>query len=189
MKTPLARGRAVLAALQQGAGTGQWYALVDCAHHPSLFQRLGESGAPMACLFEEPEAEHARAAAPHLVDLSGASAVVDIIGEGHGRAWCMYVQSDAGFAPLLEHLRRFMKCRMRDAKGRGVDAYFAFWDPRVAADWLPGLEAEQAGDVFAQVAAFVGEVAATPDALALYRYDQGPVRVEPVALTNQAVAK
>lgn len=188
MSTPLRRTRNILAQLRAGAEPGQrLYALVDCAHHTTLYNRLAGVGARTACLFDDYELPHVQEAAPHLVELGDPLTWAGIVGEGHGRAWCSYVRSAAAFDSLANHLRRYVKCRMRDSRGRGQDAYFAFWDPRVAADWLPVLGPDEASQFFAQVDAFFGEVAAQPDTLIRYRYDRGDavVRIEPLSLAHE----
>lgn len=188
MKTPLQRTRALFALLETSHPSHRVYALIDCAQEPGLLGRLERAGAPMACLFDEHEAMHAREAAPHLVELTDPATLAGIIGEGHGRAWCLYMQSTAGFDALMEHLRRYVKCRVRDEDGRGSDAYFAFWDPRVASEWIPSLNPDEARDLFAPVKAFFGEMSGQPDILVRYRYEQGNVHIESLALTHRTVA-
>ena len=188
MNTPLRRTRNILAQLRAGAEAGQrLYVLVDCAHHTTLYDRLADVRTRVACLLDDHELTHAQEAAPHLVELGDPQTWAGIIGQGHGHAWCSYVRSAAVFDSLAHHLRRYVKCRTRDSRGRGQDAYFAFWDPRVAADWLPLLGPDEASQFFAQVDAFFGEVAGQPDTLARYRYDyaNATVRIEPLTLAHE----
>jgi len=176
MTLPSRTSKALTRALRNGLPEDhEVYALVDGAHDPQLLSQIISSGHRFACLFDEPEAAHLAHSAAFLVHVPADHDLIGIFGQGLGRNWFSFVRSTWGFNAVLLHLRQYTKCRHDEGDGRAVDAYFAFWDPRVATDWLPTLQGEAAQRFFAPIEAFCAESPGRTDRLTIYRYVDGAV--------------
>ena len=178
MKLPTCTARALTDALRTDLPAGHSvYALIDGAHDPKLLPQIMYSGHPFACLFSETEAAHLGHAAPFLVELPSYHDLTGILGMGLGLAMYSFVRSPLEFVSLLNHLGRYTTCRHHSGNGRSIDAYFAYWDPRVAADWLPTLEGQAAEQFFGPLESFCAEVPGSTERLALYRHQGSSVAV------------
>ncbi len=176
--------RIVAAASMDSTSAERSYVIVDCAHAPTLHAQIIESATMSWCLFGDQESLHVRTVAPYLLELGPDHGLHMLIAEGHGRAWCTYLRSELPAESLLEHLRRFVKCRQPVAEVRTVDAYFAFWDPRVALHWLPSLSDEAAARFFSGISAFLAEHPTEPETLIRFRLRGGQVMHDLVPLSG-----
>lgn len=189
MKPPSKTSKALTDALRDELPPGHdVYALVDGAHDPHLLPQIISSGHRFACLFDEREAAHLAHSAVFLVHVPADHDLIGILGHGLGRAWFSFVRSALDFDAVLHHLQQYSKCRHDEGNGRAVDAYFAFWDPRVAADWLPTLQGVTAQHFFAPFEAFCAESPAREDRLMLYRYVDAAVTVTEMAMLAECEA-
>ena len=190
MTLPTRTSNALTTMLRDGLPDGHGlYALVDGAHHPHLLPQIISSGHRFACLFDEREAAHLAHSAPFLVDVPANHDLVGILGQGLGRAWFSFVRSAWDFDAVLQHLQQYIKCRHDIGNGRTVDAYFAFWDPRVAADWLPSLKGEPAQRFFGPLESFCAEAPESRDRLVFYRHEGDAVAMQELHLFAEHEAR
>jgi len=176
MKLPSKVSAALTNALRDGLPQDHAiHVLIDGAHDPQLLPQIVRSGHRYACLFDELEASHLTHAAPYLVELPEDHDLVGLLGRGFGRKWYSFVRTAAHFDTLLHHLRRYAKCRHDTGKGHTIDAYFAYWDPRVAADWFATLRGEEAQQFFDPIEAVFAEDPNSAGCLIAYRLQEEKV--------------
>lgn len=122
------------------------FAIVDGAASPSIVPRLGDLAA--TCLLPGKPAAVLRAAAPHLVQVSGDSPYLRwLLDEGWGRAWCVLLTSAEPLAAVAEHLRGLLRAKRED----GSELHFRFHDPRILQAFLPTCTAEELKAFFGPV--------------------------------------
>lgn len=113
--------------------------------HPALLQRCFFSG--------NLPADFARAA-PYVVSLSRtAVSTRQLLAEGLGKSWGVFLQADSGLPELREHFRRFLQ--VKDDQGRRF--FFRFYDPRVLRLYLPTCSRAELFEFFGPVRRFVIE--------------------------------
>jgi hypothetical protein len=119
------------------------FALYDCARDaPRLYQRLAESGLPLACLIGGPVASPLREAAPWCVHLDPRSAAARELFVGSwGKSAGIFVGAapEAGVAAVCRELKRLLRVELPT----GSRALFRFYDPRVLRAFLPTCDWEQ----------------------------------------------
>ncbi len=128
------------------------FALTDAGRSDDVLTLLHGSAVEMRSLYEgEAEVDLGRSG-PYLVSLPHDSEVLPaLVRQGWGRAWGVYVTTDADFGQLRRHFRRLLMVkRQRD----GEQLYFRFYDPRVLRVFLPTCTPEQIEQMFGPVAAF-----------------------------------
>ena len=102
---------------------------------------LDTIGLPAQCLFEGKAAEESGETSPWLVDMSipgpGNAGGLSFHRKFFARHWpvgtSLLIQTDASFAALRQHLRRFTQLPVQDD---GRMRLFRFWDPRVMHPFL-----------------------------------------------------
>ena len=86
--------------------------------------------------------------APYLADLTDdEESLNELIAEGWGESWGVFVSSHADLDQVRHHLRRFLI--VDDDTGRKL--YFRYYDPRVLRTFLPTCSRVQAEDFFGPV--------------------------------------
>ncbi|RCW88299.1 DUF4123 domain-containing protein [Paracoccus lutimaris] len=133
----------LLAALYGPQAPSGVYMLVDATlrREVSGIFDLDGIALPSECLFNGEAALTHLESAPWIVDMSIRDPDRPTNLGFHRRFFAQHwpvgtsllVQSDASFAQLRSHLRRFVKLRVRDDGGRRI---FRFWDPRVLHPFL-----------------------------------------------------
>lgn len=133
----------LLGALYGAGAPSRVYLLVDASLRrdvAGLFD-LDSIDLPATCLFDGEAAEKLAESAPWLVDMS----LADVAQPGDlsfhrqffARHWpvgtSLLIQTDAPLRALRQHLRRFVKLRLRED---GQWRFFRFWDPRVLRPFL-----------------------------------------------------
>lgn len=99
---------------------------------------------PAQCLFEGKAAEESGETAPWLVDMSipepGKAISLPFHRKFFARRWpvgtSLLIQTDASFAAVRQHLRRFTQLPVQDD---GRIRFFRFWDPRVLRPFLTAI--------------------------------------------------
>jgi hypothetical protein len=131
------------------------YAVLDAARDDRVLQLLRESVEMHRSLYDGVEGEALDDVAPYLVRLpSGSRLLEQLVEEGWGGSWGIYLTSTASPTALRRHLRRFLVVA-NEATGREV--YFRFYDPRVLRVFLPTCSTLQLGELFGEVRTFVLE--------------------------------
>ncbi|WP_224247232.1 DUF4123 domain-containing protein [Hyalangium gracile] len=151
------------AALPEGASEalsvlssqGNLYAVLDAARSDRILTLLRESVEEHRSLYEGPQGVALAEVAPYLVQLpKGSLLLSSLVQEGWGKAWGVFLTSDAAFNELRRHLRKFLMVELEGSDGR---FYFRFYDPRVLAQFLPTCAAQQKADFFGPVTSFTYE--------------------------------
>jgi hypothetical protein len=143
-----------LAALRRDHGLV--YALLDTARAPRIHELLRESIEPCRSLFEGTEGARLAEVAPHLVALAtGSRLCADLVREGWGSRWGVWIVSDQPLVAVRRHLRKFTLVQLEAAP---APAYFRYYDPDVLRTYLdtctPAERAQWFGDVIDE---FIGE--------------------------------
>lgn len=144
----------------------QLFALVGGARDARIVPLLEEHAyVKTACLYSGKLSPKLRAAAPWLADLrEGEGALCDeLLDQGWGRAWGIYLVSSASLGQLRKHFRRFLQVYRED----GGKLYFRFHDPRVLRAYLPTCNREELDFVFGPISELLCE---GEDPLTLLRY-------------------
>lgn len=129
------------------------WAVLDCARDPRIYRSLLESRLEFRCLYSGRLPAELERAAPQLVELlPGHRLVEQLLADGWGRSWGVFVKIDDPSA-LRHHLRKFLK--VRDEDGRSL--VFRYYDPRVLRAYLPTCRADELETFFGPVAAFLTE--------------------------------
>lgn len=164
------RGRA-LSAL---AGAPDLYAVLDAARDERVRVLLQESVDEHASLYEGLPGHVLSEVAPYLVRFTEGSRLLrDLIEEGWGRGFGVFLRSPAGFSAVRRHLRHFL---MVHDERKGARVYFRFYDPSVLREFLPIASARQRAQLFRDVGAFIME----GEALEILRFD-APADAPPIA--------
>lgn len=116
------------------------FVLIDPSRSPGLLtiaQGLTDEG---ACLFIGDARQEFEDDAPWLFrcDESG-EFVRYLVGNGLGRRWSVFVESDLEFAQVFTHFRKFVKV----VDGDGDQIFWRFYDPMIISGQLPFLTIEQ----------------------------------------------
>lgn len=120
------------------------FAILDAARERKIKRRLRDSGQVFQSLYEgAPDLEDH---GPFLVELRrGTPTLRELIRDGWGKSWGVYLCSGTPFVHLRRHLRRFLMVKLPD----GREAYFRFYDPRVLRVFL-------SRSTFSEARSFIG---------------------------------
>ena len=142
---PLAPAKAAALAHLR-AMPGPLYAILDAACEPTVPGRLGRAGLEYESLYEGGRGDELAAFGPWLVELPPGTPFLDeLVRDGWGASWAVYLTCDAALPEVRRHLRKFLIAKLPD----GRQVYFRYYDPRVLRTYLPTCTA-------AEVAEFVG---------------------------------
>ena len=129
------------------------YAVLDAAQAPrveSLARRLGT----FASLLDGDEAEALHDVAPYLVALSPSHWLFhELIAEGWGNAWGVFLTSRAPFDHVHAHCRRLLHA---ETPG-GDHVMLRFYDPRVLRAIAPVCTADETDELFGPIERFIVE--------------------------------
>ncbi|MCB1035638.1 MAG: DUF4123 domain-containing protein [Acidobacteria bacterium] len=130
------------------------YALLDGARDPRIVPMLRRSGLFHRCLYAGKLPEDFLLASPHLVLLSATAPFTrELLEQGWGRSWGIFLRSVAGLDALQTHFRKFLQ--VQDEEGRSF--FFRFFDPRVLSAFLPTCTPHQLEEFFGPVSRFLVE--------------------------------
>lgn len=117
-----------------GRASMKTWVVLDCAQDEEIYGAILQSSAERACLFAGHLAPELEVAAPHVVCLEPEDGLTQfLLTEGWGRAWGIYLRSDAAPVALRRHLRTFL----RVTGPGGAPMLFRYYDPRVFGVYLP----------------------------------------------------
>ena len=132
------------------------YALLDGARDPRIVPMIQSSGLFHRCLYSGPLPEDFLRVSPHLVLLSPRAAFTrDLLEQGWGKSWGVFLRSVADLEELHQHFRKFLQ--VQDEAGKSF--FFRFFDPRVLGTFLPTCTASQLVEFFGPVRRFLVESA------------------------------
>ena len=147
--------------------TGKLYALLDAARTPRIIELLAESGERFQSLYEGEKGRELAAVAPYLAELPDDSFLFSqLVREGWGQSWGVFIRTDCDFSELRKHFRHFLLVKLED----GPDVYFRFYDPRVLRTYLPTCTIGETKQFFGPVFSYLME---SKDSGALLRFEPG----------------
>jgi hypothetical protein len=124
------------------------WAVLDCAQDEDIYGAILQSSNERDCLFAGHLAPELEVAAPHVVCLDEDDRLTRfLLDQGWGRAWGIYLRSDAPGSALRRHLRTFL----RVTGPGGAPMLFRYYDPRVLALYLPTCHPNELNSVFGSV--------------------------------------
>jgi hypothetical protein len=126
-------------------------ALVDATRDKHVLELLRNSGEEYRSLYRE---EQNAAVAPHLVRLPSQSPLLrQMIEEGWGRSWGVYLTSNSSLMELREYFRQALMVTMPD----GMEMFSRFYDPRFFRSFLEACTVDEAQRFFGPVRAYLME--------------------------------
>lgn len=124
------------------------FAVLDAARDPDILPRLKDSGVEHSSLYEERDGEDLATFGPWLAKLPPDHVFLeDLVRDGWGKSWGVYLTCRLPFAELRRHLRQFLLAKLPD----GRQVCFRYYDPRVLRTYMPTCSADE-------MARFVGPV-------------------------------
>ncbi len=140
--------------LGNGQDQGRFYAILDTARDNIIYSRLAESDNQKVCLLIGDQARELATVAPYLVELDEDDPFTQwLLGQGWGKSWFIFVESEITFKKLRNHVRSFL--RVSDEDGKIL--FFRYYDPRVLRVFLPTCDAEQLKSMFGPIDSFYCE--------------------------------
>lgn len=147
------------------------FAVLDGARDRAIGRMLSAHTVEYHSLFSGPLSWSLRAASPLIVKLiPGEEFTKQLITEGWGRAWGIYVASSSTILGVRRHLRTLLRVRMDN----GRKCYFRYYDPRVLRAFLPTCTPEQLRRIFGPITRFDVEDSDS-SLLQRFRLTPGPV--------------
>ena len=146
------------AAAELHSRQGQLYALIDAARSERVLKLLHTSAAPWRSLYQGQQGVVLAETAPYLVSLVHDGPLLQqLLAEGWGDSWGIYLTSHAELAVLRRHLRRLLLVSLEAPPLR---AYFRFYDPRVLRIFMRACTRQQRTALFGNM---VGAIIAEDD--------------------------
>jgi hypothetical protein len=115
--------------------------------------RLKGSGQEHQTLYDGAKGEELAGFGPWLVRLTPAGLLEDLVRDGWGKSWGVYLTCDAGLADVRRHLRKFLMAKLPD----GREVYFRFYDPRVLRTYLPACLPDEMASFFGPIRRYILE--------------------------------
>lgn len=138
------------------------YAILDAAREPTVPGRLAKSGEQHQCLFECGRNDELALFAPWIVRLPRQCDFLDeLVADGWGHSWGVYLTCDRPLAEVRKHLRRFLEVKLPD--GRLV--CFRYYDPRVLRTYLPTCTPVEIASFLGPITRYFAESADEPHVL------------------------
>jgi len=131
-----------------------FYAILDGARDPLIYEMLASSDAPWCCLFAGALEPAVLRASPYLVHLDPRFVPEDFLQEVWSHGWGLLLHTAAGFEDLRRHLRSFLRVKIED----GGLVLFRYYDPRVMHAYLPTCTVEELEYVFGPVRSYFVEL-------------------------------
>ncbi len=133
---------------------GQVYAVLDGARDRSIHARVLASGQRYVCLYAGALPRRLAQVAPYLVRLWRDHPFTDeLLHDGWGKSWGIFVAAHADLEEMRRHLRRFLRVETEDGK----KLVFRYYDPRVLRVYLPTCTEEELRTFFGPVSAYMFE--------------------------------
>jgi len=131
------------------------YAVVDASRGARPLALLRESVDEHGSLYDGTQGAALADAAPYLVAIRPDSTLLDqLVLEGWGARWGIYLSCPRPFKDVRRHLRRFL---MVEDDENGQIYYFRFYDPWTLNIFLPTCTPRQRQDFFGDVTSFLAE--------------------------------
>ena len=125
------------------------FAVLDAARDPRILQLLRESVHEALSLYDGVQGDALASVAPYVVALPrGSRLLQQLVLEGWGKRWGVFLSSPAPLAEVRRHLRRFLLVA-DDLTGRRL--YFRFYDPAALRAFLACATTRQASAFFLNI--------------------------------------
>jgi len=155
--TPTEAPVAALPELLFGKEEAAVYAVLDGASIPKLVATLHEQKPEFCCLYPGELKPDMAAVAPYLVRLEkGKEFTEQVLKDGWGAHWGVFVVSGGDLRALRDHFREFHKVELPDQRS----VIFRYYDPRVLRIFLPVCNELELTQFFGPVKRFVVEAEA-----------------------------
>jgi hypothetical protein len=126
-------------------------ALIDATREKRVIDLLHKSGEEYRSLYRD---EQNAALAPHLVRLPPQSLLLrQMIKEGWGHSWGVYLTCNASLRELREYFRTALMVKMPD----GMEMFSRFYDPRFFRGFLETCTVEEAQRYFGPIRSYLME--------------------------------
>jgi len=124
------------------------YAIIDAGRSDDVFIKLMQSGCEYLNLFRGEKAKELATVSPYLVVLEYDDPFArELISEGWGESWGIFLRSQAKLKELQSHFREFLMV----VDEAGTPFYFRYYDPRVLRAYLPTCNGVELATVFGPV--------------------------------------
>ena len=131
------------------------FAILDAARDPMVYLRITECPERKQSLYEGPEADRLAFFAPYLIVLPRQSSFLEqLVREGWGKSWGVYLTCDKPFEEVRKHLRHFLTVEL---EGKKEKVLFRFYDPRVLRGFLPTCTPQEVLEFFGPIRRFLLE--------------------------------
>ncbi|AKT42884.1 DUF4123 domain-containing protein [Chondromyces crocatus] len=146
---------AALPLLQRVATARPLHVVLDAARTPRILTVLQEAIEEYTSLYEGVKGEVLDQVAPRLVELrSDSRLLAQLVREGWGRRWGIFLEGDVSGRELRRHLRRFLMVEDDDT---GEKLYFRYYDPKVLREFWPTCSAQERATLLGSLDAFLVE--------------------------------
>ena len=150
-----AAAAAALPILTAAAREAPLHAVLDAARTPRILEILRESVEEHRSLYEGVQGEALDDVAPYLVRLSPGSRLLEqLVREGWGRRWGIYLLGELRQRDLRRHLRRFLMVEDDATRDR---LYFRYYDPGVLRDLWPTCSRRQRDELVGPLRGYLVE--------------------------------
>lgn len=127
---------------------GDLFCLLDAARDEKILPMLQKSNVKFMSLYQGESQRQLPHVAPYLIEFQKDSVFLEkLLRNGWGKRWCSFFTSDAPFALLRKHFRKFLFAQDE----RGETVYFRFYDPSILRTFLGSCNAEELSEVFGQI--------------------------------------
>ncbi len=148
------RGRERLSEIfyTSAARRGDVFAVLDLARNPKIYSMIPRETGEALCLYDGPQPISIARVAPYLVTFKGPwdKLLDDLLAEGWGDSWGIFLSAAMTRFELRRHLRHFLKVQ-NDA---GQNVLFRYYDPRVLLPFLTALNADERRTFFGPIDCF-----------------------------------
>jgi hypothetical protein len=168
----------------RGSDAYTW-AIVDGARDRRIYTNLLNSYANYTCLYAGPLAPELEIAAPYLVQLDHTDRFTQqLLDEGWGNSWGVFLRCDASIEKLRRHLRGFLV--VQDAAGKKL--VFRYYDPRVLRVYLPTCLPDELKTVFGPIDHFMME-GDSPDTIIDFTFERNRLNEQKYPLAASAARR
>ncbi len=131
------------------------YSILDAARDPMVHLRIHECQEQKQSLYEGPEAARLAFVAPYLISLPKRSPFLEqLVREGWGNSWGVYLTCEKPFEEVRKHLRHFLTVEL---EGEHKKVLFRYYDPRVLRVFLPTCTPKEVLEFFGPITRYVVE--------------------------------
>ncbi len=127
---------------------GDLFCLLDAARDEKILSLLQKSNVKYMSLYQGESQRQMPHVAPYLIEFGENRIFLEkLLRNGWGKCWCCFLTSNAPFAALRKHFRKFLFVKEES----GETVYFRFYDPSILRTFLPSCSAKELREVFGQM--------------------------------------